>query len=350
LDTHRFGQKAARSRKTTPAPVRTFPNPPGLGGAALDPAFHVWRIVFMLPARVITIASLLCLLQIAVCLPSACAAVAGWPEGYVIAEHSESPDGRYGVLLPTREAAEAMEDDKIPNTLVDLQTHRSLGIIRNAHYSPGQNHSGLHVEWAPDSSWCAVTLEARFGFDTITLLEPKGATCTQTELGKHIQKALNSAIAAQAHAKSFGGYGSAWFRPGPGRTVLVRATAFTNPKTLEDVPIYWARFAGTFDCATGKWTASEARKTDDLDALNTAYSDTLEEGTTFNDEDSRLKWHDARLNEVYAAVRSVLPAERFAAVKKEQIAWLKQLEAADTPAKKCELIAARIKELRKLVW
>ncbi len=318
--------------------------------AALDQAFHLWRTHAMLPARVTIIASLLCLLQIAVCLPPARAAEEGWPEGYTIAEHSESPDGRFGVLLPSRLVADALDDDKIPNTLVNLKTHQRLGVIRESHYFPGLNHSGLSVEWAPDSSWCAVTFEGRYGFGTITLLEPKGATCTQTELGRHIQKALDSAIAAQARDKSDGGCGSAWFRPGPGRTVLVRATAFTNPKAFDDVPTYHARFAGTFDRATGKWTASEAHKSGNIDALGAAYSSTLEEGTTFNDESSRLQWHDDRLNEVYAAVREVLPAERFAAVKKEQIAWLKQLEAAGTTAKKCELIAARIKELRGLVW
>lgn len=304
----------------------------------------------MLPARVIIIASLLFLLQIAASLPPARAAGEGWPEGYEIAEHSESPDGRYGVLLPSRLTADAVDDNEMPNSLVNLKTHKSLGVIRGVHYFPGKNHNGLHVAWADDSSWCAVTYEGRYGFDTIMLVEPKGATCTQTDIGQHIQKALDSAIAVQAHAKSFGGYGSAWFHPGPGRTVLVRATAFTNPKMIENVPTYWARFAGTFDRATGKWSASEARKTDDLDALSTAYSDTLEEGITFNDEITRLDWHDARLNETYTAVRTVLPAERFAAVKKEQIAWLKQLEAADTPAKKCDLIAARIRELRRLVW
>lgn len=71
---------------------------------------------------------------------------------------------------------------------------------------------------------------------------------------------------------------------------------------------------------------------------------------TFAEEKDRLQWSDALLNDVYTAVRTVLPTERFVAVVKEQIAWLKQLEAADTPAKKCNLIAARTKELRKIVW
>ncbi len=303
----------------------------------------------MFPARLFTSAVSLCCI-IAASLPMTRAAEAGWPEGYEIAENSESPDGHYGVLLPSRETAEKLEDTAIPNILVNLKTHRRLGVISAAEYFPGKNHAGLTVVWAPDSSWCVVTYHGRYGFDTVTLIEPKGATCKQTDLGQHIQKALNSAIAAQARDKTAGGFGSAYFRSGPGRTVLVRATAYTNPKAFDDVPTYHARFAGTFDLATRKWTASEAHKAADIDALDAAYSSKPEENITFTDEDSRLEWHDARLNEVYAGVRAVLPAERFAAVKKEQIAWLKQLEATDTPAKKCDLIAARIKELRKFVW
>jgi hypothetical protein len=46
----------------------------------------------------------------------------------------------------------------------------------------------------------------------------------------------------------------------------------------------------------------------------------------------------------------VLPADRFAAVKREQFAWLKQFEAVSSKAKKCDFIAARIEQLRGLVW
>ena len=49
-------------------------------------------------------------------------------------------------------------------------------------------------------------------------------------------------------------------------------------------------------------------------------------------------------------IRVILPAERFAAVKKEQIAWLKRFEATETGAKKCEMLRTRIQELRKYLW
>jgi len=276
----------------------------------------------------------------------------GWPEGRVLAEKSASPDGHYGVLLPTRDQAGGEDEDKIANTLVDLKIHRALGVIRGSHYFSGQNHRDLAVVWAVNSSWCAVIYGARYGFGAITLVEPHGAKCTQFDAGQHVQQALDAAIARQNHGQAIGACASAFFRAGPGRLVLVRATGYTNPKGLSEQPTFSAFFEGTFDLATGKWTRSEAHKTASAktDALNFAYSDYLDEGTTFDSEDSRLMWYDARLNEVYDSVRFVLPAERFAVVKKEQIAWLKEFATRTTNDAKRDFMAARIKELRRLVW
>ncbi len=55
------------------------------------------------------------------------------------------------------------------------------------------------------------------------------------------------------------------------------------------------------------------------------------------------------MNETYQAVRFLLPA-RFAKVKEEQIAWLKQRDAKDSAAEKSKLTAARIKALQDLLW
>ncbi len=290
------------------------------------------------------------LLFIAGWIPVSVAAEDKWPEGHELAERSESPNGRYGVLLPTRE--NAPEEDQTENALVDLKTHRRIGVIRGSHYFSGQNHRGLHVHWAPDSSWCIVVYEARYGFGNITLVEPHGTTCSQADLGVHIQKSLDAVIARQAHNPSIDGYGSAYFHAAKGGKILVRATAFTNPKAFEDQPTYCAWFQGTFDLPDKKWTRSDCRKIvrGEDDELEAAYTDWLGEGITFNQEEDRLAWFDAKLNAVYQAVRKTLPEERFAAVKKEQVAWLPQLETRGTIAAKCEFMAARIKELRKLVW
>ncbi len=56
------------------------------------------------------------------------------------------------------------------------------------------------------------------------------------------------------------------------------------------------------------------------------------------------------MNEVYLAVRLVLPSARFAVVKKEQIEWLKKRDATASIEEKCKLMEARIKVLQGLLW
>lgn len=272
-----------------------------------------------------------------------------WPDGYLIAENSTSPDGRYGVLLPPPDL-DSDDDTKIVNTLVDLRTHAQLGVIQKAHYFRGYNHHGLKVHWAADSSWCVVTFEARYGFATITLVELRGATCVQTDLGEHIQKSLDAVIARQGKSHR-GGCGAAYFRP-VGEKILVRATDQTNPKAFAEEPTYCALFQGTFDLGTKKWVRSEGRKTDleEMMLLESVFSEDLEDGRVFDREADRFKFYDGELNEVYRAVRRVLPAARFAALKKQQIAWIKILDAAHSDTAKIKLIAERIGELQKLAW
>ena len=144
----------------------------------------------------------------------------------------------------------------------------------------------------------------------------------------------------------------AHFRLGADRKISVIATANDNPKSLEDRQTHSVFFQGTFDLVTGKWIRSEARKitSREEDDLRSAGIEGIDGGVTFSSEEDKFRSLDVTLNEVYRALRIVLPAERFAAVKKEQIAWLKRLEASRSVAAKCELIAARVKELRDLVW
>ncbi|TSA35412.1 MAG: hypothetical protein D4R65_04555 [Verrucomicrobiaceae bacterium] len=275
---------------------------------------------------------------------------AGWPEGFSVAEDSVSPDGRFGALIPSREKAGDMDEDTIQNFLAEIPTHRKLAAIRGAHYFSGENHRDLHVAWAGDSSWAVVTYDGRYGFENITAIDMRGSKCLQTDIGSHIQKALNSAISRQTGDQGSTCYGAAHFRSGASGEILVRATGLTNPKCYPTDEQLFALFQGTFNPASGKWTRSEAQKIESIDDMETAFSGSLDEGITFATEENRLAWYDDRLNEVYGAVRVILPAGRFAKVKKEQIAWLKKLEATEQMGQKSDLIGARIQELQKLVW
>src|SRR5262249_5354250 len=144
------------------------------------------------------------------------------------------------------------------------------------------------------------------------------------------------------------------FRFGPDRKVRVRALSQNNPKQLDDVKTYYALFQGTFDLAAKKWTLTDARSinADQDDDLETAYSDLEQdlEHTTFENEEGQAESLDERMNKIYRAAQFILPPARFAAVKREQMEWLKKRDAAPSVSEKCKLIEARIKALQELVW
>src|SRR5437016_5305428 len=122
-----------------------------------------------------------------------------WPEGYVVYENTQSPDERYGILVPTYEASETEGFLTEKNYLADLKNHRLLGKIAGADYFEHQNHRGLKTIWAEDSSWCIVQYDDRFGFDKISIIEPKGSSFIQTDIGKKIDNALGAAISVKSH-------------------------------------------------------------------------------------------------------------------------------------------------------
>ncbi len=282
------------------------------------------------------------------------AAAVSWPEGHVVYENTASPDGRYGVLVPTMEAWEQDESLSEANYLADIKNHRVLGKIDKVDYFEHQNHRGLEVFWAPQSSVCVVENDGRYGADSISVLEINDSSFTQTEIGDRIQKSLDGAMKKQAHAPEMAGDVSPYFRFGTDRKVRVRALSQNNPKQFEDIRTYYALFQGTFDVAAKKWTVIDARSisAEQDDALVTAYGDLEQdlEHTTFQNEEDKAESLDQNMNKVYRAAQFILPPARFAAVKREQIEWLKKRNAAPSTDEKCKLIEARIKALQELVW
>ncbi len=277
-----------------------------------------------------------------------------WPDGYVVYANTASPDGRYGVLVPTMEAWEQDESLSEANYLADIKNHRVLGKIDKVDYFEHQNHRGLEVFWAPQSSVCVVENDGRYGADSISVLEINDSSFAQTEIGDRIQKSLDGAMKKQAHAPEMAGDVSPYFRFGTDRKVRVRALSQNNPKQFEDVKTYYALFQGTFDVAAKKWTVTDARSisAEQDDALETAYSDLEQdlEHTTFQNEEDKAESLDKKMNKVYSAAQFILPPARFSAVKREQIEWLKKRNAAPSTDEKCKLMEARIKALQELVW
>jgi uncharacterized protein YecT (DUF1311 family) len=304
------------------------------------------------------------------------AAATDWPEGYIVDEDSQSPDEKYGILIPSRETAE--NDDSVADTnyLADLTTHRLLGKIKDADYFQGQNHAGLSVTWAEDSKLAIVDYEGRFGFGSIIVIEPKASGFAQTEIGTHIQKAIDAVIAKQAHVREAGGYANAMFRFERGRKIRVYATALTNPKQLEEAKSYFALFQGLFDLPAKKWIKSTARpltadENDLLDQASTTYeTDKFKVSTDafknldasaeepqfsgndvlFRSEESEFKYVDAHMNDAYKAARFILTPAEFAKVKADQLEWLKKRDAAGSIAEKSKLTMERTKALQEVAW
>jgi len=279
------------------------------------------------------------------------AAAADWPQDYVVHENSESPDGRYAVLVQSQDAAAESNDNESAVYLADVKNHTTLGKIDNVDYFEHQNHRGLEVFWAPDSSYCVVENDGRYGADTISVLEIKDSSFTQTEIGERIQKSLDGAMKKQAHSE-MSGYASPYFRLGTDRKVRVRALSQNNPKQFEEVKTYYALFQGTFDLAAKKWTVTDARSitVEQSGALETGYQKPDFENTTFANEDDRAKSLDEQMNSAYQAAKFILPPARFANLKQEQTEWLKKRDSAASVEEKCKLMKARIKSLQDWLW
>ncbi|HST31417.1 MAG TPA: hypothetical protein VLK27_11330 [Chthoniobacterales bacterium] len=293
---------------------------------------------------------------------AAASSMAGdWPKDYVVQKSSESPDGRYVLLVQTADAADAQTSNESNVYLADVKAHTTLGTIEKVDYFEHQNHRGLEIYWAPDSSYCVVENDGRYGMDTLLVLEIKDSKFTQTEIGERIQKSLDSAMKVEGDV-------SAHFRPGDDRKIRVRATSQNNPKQFENVKTYYALFQGTYDLAAKKWTVTDARRTnsDQDDAFQEAYNDDFTKhmivaaedknvpedfaGSIFRSEEEKFDALDTQLNQVYLAVRTLLPANRFAKIKQEQILWVKTRGAAKSVEEKSNLTTSRIRALQDLLW
>jgi uncharacterized protein YecT (DUF1311 family) len=279
-------------------------------------------------------------------------AAGDWPKDYVVRESSESPDGRYAVLVQSMDAATEQEDNESSVYLADVKSHTTLGNIDKVDYFEHQNHRGLEVFWAPDSSYCVVENDGRYGVDTISILEIKASSFVQTEIDDRVQKSLDGAMKKQSHDSEMAGEVSPHFRLGTDRKVRVRALSQNNPKQFEDVKTYYALFQGTYDLTAKKWAVTDARSitADQSDALDVGYQDPDFENRTYASEDDRAKSLDEQMNRVYQAAKFILSPARFAKVKQEQTEWLKKRDATSSMKARCELMEKRIRDLQDVLW
>lgn len=316
----------------------------------------------------------------AISLTTLAATAAEWPEHLTLHEDSGSPNGHYGIVVTTSshvyDGATILlpeEGEVFVDYFANLQTHRLLGKIKHFEYVEGENHSHLDTDWTSDSSLCVATYWGRYGFAYAAILEPKSESFTQTDVGQHIQKAIDMLIKKKSRDVEMDVYPQFFIEPA--RKIRVYATASNNPKQLEDVKTYYALFQGTFDVGSKKWTRSATRsltaeENEMLDKASTSYSyaqlvvspdafknlDGAEEPMPsddeqlFRSEEAKFKYLDDHLNDVYKAIRLLLSPADFAKIKRDQIEWLKQRDTANSLAEKSKLTEERTKALQDLVW
>ena len=341
--------------------------------------------------------TLCCVLLVALIVP---AQSEDWPKGYIVAPGSESPDGRYGILIESKESAldemnkadeaqpdaspaataaqtpdenksattddadeeeGADEDEGYINYVADLKSHHIIGKIKGSDYFQGQNHRGFSAEWSNDSKLCVAIYEDRYGFGSIIVLEPVDDHVNQVEIGEKVQNSCDATV------KKRGEYNvdlSAYFRFESAGKIRVRAFGQDNPKQLEPTTHY-ALFRGTYDYPAKKWTAAEAHsiKSELNDELGYAFEKEPArrifvgdkppddfEGQVVATEEEKVKALDEQLNHVYSALRMLMPPAQFAKVKADEKEWVKQLEATKAAKEKSDLIAARIQKLQDFLW
>jgi hypothetical protein len=284
-----------------------------------------------------------------------CTLAADWPKGFVVQPHTQSADGRFGILVSDLQSVDYQEDNSDgSNYLADVPKHRIIGKVSGADYVHGENHRNLWANWNPSSTLCVATYDARFGYDTVQLIELHGDKLSQLELGAFMQKALDSVIAREAGDPEAGCDASCDVRFGEDGKIKFRAVGTTNPKRFEDQKTYGALFIGTYDPASNRWSEVVTRSipANLCDAFcdvyeNPAISSMISDIGT---DEQNAESLDGVLNDTYAALRFLLPPDQFAQIKAEQIRWLKQRDAIKSLADQNKFVEARISTLQNLLW
>lgn len=261
----------------------------------------------------------------------------GWRKGHVVVEGTESPDGRYAILVPTYDESSL---DETVDYLVDLKSHKELGVLKGVHYWEHANHYSLSADWSEDSTWCVIDYDWRFGFSTLSVVEIDHGRLTQTDLSKKVSSGTPNGECI-----------SVYLRTSEDRKVRVRAVSTTDPKSMNEKSARFGLFQGTFDVRAKRWMVEDGRplKSAEYEALSTAYGESADSAPAAADNDTEEQL-DGRLNNAYNGLRVILPAARFAKIKAEQLAWLKTRDATKDEKERRKLVAQRLEALQDLLW
>lgn len=185
------------------------------------------------------------------------------PKGYTIPEDSFSPDGRYGVTVPT---TDEVPEDEAKNSLLDLKTGRALAVLQTKFTAWTRRSHGepLPARWTQDSSLLLWEASGKWSPAAMTLVKIEKEQVVwqidvlqtaEKEILKATQKAKPEAYAVAK--KSNEGNGTAYPE---GFTVDVKTEAkplelplwisvilTSNPKGIEGKPTIESYLLGTVD-------------------------------------------------------------------------------------------------------
>lgn len=96
---------------------------------------------------------------------------AQFPKNFAVAKNSVSPDGRYGVLVPT-DWENYDENGKPQNRLVEVKTGKVLATIQAETGLMHMNHGGvLPSRWSPDGGYLLWSVDGKWTPRAIVLLK-----------------------------------------------------------------------------------------------------------------------------------------------------------------------------------
>lgn len=276
-----------------------------------------------------------------------------WPKDFAIEEESVSPDGHYGILIPSIDSPVEGENFGEVNYLADIKEHQVLGRIQDARYSERANHASLKTSWTPDSRLCLLEYQARYDIHSLVVVEVEaGKLIRQSSIAGPALKEIEAVMVRQMKGEKDAVCPWFYCRIDQDRKVLARSVASTNIKRREDRATYYAYFAGVYDVAAGRWVESEAVPvTEEKGLALSSLLDDAPPGNGFTEADGGYSEAlQENLDEAYHALQSVLSPERFAQVKSQQSSWLKLRDAEDKRDARNAMTVKRILELRDMVW
>lgn len=267
-------------------------------------------------------------------------AYAEFPEGFAPGRGLSSPNGQYGILLPDDE--HISDDPKATvNYLADLRAERVLKRLVGCYYWSHSAHRTLTATWSENSQRALVEMGERYGFSELVLVEIQAGKVRQTKLGEAVRRVMEAAVTpATVYATTYGRFTDGLLH--------LYALGSTNPRNLGEEGSQVVLFEGRYSVIQHRWVTQTGRVISSELEADLAYA--LQPMVEVEEGKGTGEVWDACLNRVYRGLQAVLPVERFARVKREQLAWLAKRDGETDVAVRGELVRRRVVELQALFW